>query len=140
MLFIGSGDIVLSLREFTITRKNKTYVLFFLLPDFYAKNKYRLDKELDYTLDSQGVLIREYPKELVQSVSDSSENPVSVVYCHFDGIPVINDMISQLKFELQMKQNVIDRQKSEMKRYEEEIQELTDAYRLTKRKQLEVED
>jgi len=39
-----------------------------------------------------------------------------------------------------MKQNIIDRQKSGLKHYEEEIQELTDAYRSTKRKQIEVED
>ena len=143
ILFWGSGDLVVSLREFPIVKDNKQYLMCFLLPDFYTKQRYSLftvKDGMDFSMDSQGILIREYPKKLFKSISDSSENPISVAFCRLDGTEVIDDELSGAYNELQRMQNVIDRLRVQLQRYEEEIEEMVDQFYLTKRKQIEVED
>ena len=134
------GDEVFLITYKPVNKGNAKYWGFYMLLTEYVRWRYDItDDMLDYSLDSQGILYREYPQDLIEFISFNPENTVIWAYCYFDGTEVLSGLVAELKNRIKRQNDTITRLNSQLTSLEAQAKALTDRIRLLERKRIQVD-
>ena len=141
VVFKYSGDIVTMLTFRIKRREGRQFMVCFFLPDYYTMEKYDIrNEQLNRTIDSRGILIREYPRHLMRLGTSNPENPIYIAYVNFDGtMASYGDDMDEMVNEIQSLHDVVDRLHAENETMQEQVKDLAEQLRLLRSRGTEVD-
>ena len=140
LVTFASSDYAYYVRDVPVKRRGENYLRIYLIPTDYLKWRYNIeDRHLNFHIDSQGVLVREYPEELVEFYSRNPENIIVHIHCNFDGTEVMGSKLTELRQKLQRYSSRNRTLLAELENLREEMKSLSEQLRMLRRRGTDVE-